>query len=149
MTTPTDYNLDFIGKEDDLNQEEIYKTFDINYVNLNTLPVNYYPIYNNKFLDFLKKQLNFTGQDITNDNVKAEIKKVIDNMNLSINIYNRYLILPITIMIVIIWIFVLLFVLKYIHINYNIYYLYIIIAIIIALLIFGSVWFLYVNSQLL
>ena len=149
MTASTDYNLNFIGKEDDLNEEEIYKTFDINYINLNTLPVNYYPIYNNRFLDLLKTQLNFTDKDITNEDVKAEIKKVIDNMNLSINIYNRYLILPITIMIVIIWIFVLLFVLKYIHINYNIYYLYIIIAIIIALLIFGSVWFLYVNSQLL
>lgn len=148
LNSTQEYELNFIGKREDLDEEAIYKTFDINYINLNTLPVNYYPIYNKRLQKELENNLNYTDNDKINA-LKAEFKTLMDNMELSTNIYNRYLILPISIITVIVWIFIFIYILKYIHINYNIYYIYIIVGIISVLLFIGSIWFLYVNSQLL
>jgi hypothetical protein len=148
LNSAQEYELSFIGKKEDLDEEAIYKTFDINYINLNTLPVNYYPIYNKKLQKELEDNLSYADTNKTTA-LKAEFKTLMSNMELSTNIYNRYLILPISIITVIVWIFIFLYILKYIHINYNIYYIYIIVGIISVLLFFGSIWFLYVNSQLL
>lgn len=147
LNSVQEYELSFIGKKEDLDEEAIYKTFDINYINLNTLPVNYYPIYNKKLQKELENNLSYA--DEKKRQIIAEFKTLMSNMELSTNIYNRYLILPISIITVIVWIFIFLYILKYIHINYNIYYIYIIVGIISVLLLFGSIWFLYVNSQLL
>jgi len=167
MTSSEDYYLNFIGIIDgkELDNDIIFKDYDINYINLTTLPVAYYPIYNNRLLnDNVISSINtkidaistFTGDAATQTTKKNSLKKLIKKlfdetiklMDLDKKLYNRYLITPIAILLLILWIIILLFILKYIHINYNIYYLYIIISIIVVLLIFGSVWFLYVNSQL-
>lgn len=164
MSSSEDYYLNFIGIIDgkELDNDIIFKDYDINYINLTSLPVAYYPIYNNRLLnDNVISSINtkidaistFSGDATTKkDNLKKTIKKFFDEsiklMDLDKKLYNRYLITPIAILLLILWIIILLFILKYIHINYNIYYLYIIISIISILLIFGSVWFLYVNSQL-
>lgn len=165
MSSSEDYYLNFIGIIDgkELDNDIIFKDYDINYINLTTLPIVYYPIYNNRLLnDNVISSINtkidaistLSGGDATTkkNNLKKTIKKLFDEtiklMELDKKLYNRYLITPIAILLLILWIIILLFILKYIHINYNIYYLYIIISIIGVLLIFGSVWFLYVNSQL-
>jgi len=148
LNSAQEYELSFIGKEEDLAEEAIYKTFDINHINLNTLPVNYYPIYNKILQKKLEDNLSYTDVNIKTK-IQDEFKKLMSNMELSTNIYNRYLILPISIITVIVCIFIFIYILKYIHINYNIYYIYIIVGIISVLLLFGSIWFLYVNSQLL
>jgi len=164
MSSSEDYYLNFIGIIDgkELDNDIIFKDYDINYINLTSLPIVYYPIYNNRLLNgnvykSIENRIDgittFSGDATTKkDNLKKTIKKLFDEtiklMDLDKKLYNRYLITPIAILLLILWIIILLFILKYIHINYNIYYLYIIISIIVVLLIFGSVWFLYVNSQL-
>lgn len=153
-----DYYLNFIGNKNDFKDEAIFNFFDTDYINLDTLPYNYYPIDNK---DYYKKILtdNKYGfiDDISNnpdklkivENIRNEIEVNYKKLENPSNQYNKYLITPITITIILIWIFVILFILKYIHYNYNIFYIYLVSTIIIILLIFGSLWFLYVNSQLL
>jgi hypothetical protein len=154
-----EYYFNYIKKEEDLKDDIIFKSFDTNYINLNILPYIYYPIFNNKYYKHII-DANITGYPTPpagdpsslkplNTEIINEIDTVLKNMKNPKLIYNRYLITPITITIVIVWIFLLLFILKYIHYNYNILYIYLISSIIIILLIFGSLWFLYVNSQLL
>jgi hypothetical protein len=154
-----EYYFNYIINEEDLKDDIIFKSFDINYINLYILPYIYYPIFNKNYykkitdIDFTESKRS-TGTDKVrlenlNKEIKNEIETIVKNMKNSKLVYNRYLITPITIVIVIIWIFLLLFLLKYIHYNYNLLYIYIISTIIILLLIFGSLWFLYVNSQLL
>jgi len=154
MSATKEYYLNYIGNDADIKNEGMFSFFDTNYINLTLLPFNYYPIYNNNFYNiFDKLNFNITDPKITNlklyKNIKNEFENLFKNMKNDKLIYNKYQITPITITIIIIWIFVLLFVLKYIHYNYNILYIYFISTIIIFLLIFGSIWFLYVNSQLL
>ena len=153
-----EYYFNYIKNEEDLKDDIIFKSFDTNYINLNILPYVYYPIFNNEYYKKITAA-NITDYPVPqppNDILKPlnteiinEIETVLKNMKNPKLIYNRYLITPITITIVIVWIFLLLFILKYIHYNYNIFYIYLISTIIIILLIFGSLWFLYVNSQLL
>jgi hypothetical protein len=154
-----EYYFNYIINEEDLKDDIIFKSFDINYINLYILPYIYYPIFNKDYykkitdIDFTDSKSSSGDAKVTLENLKKEIKNeietVVKNMKNPKLVYNRYLITPITIVIVIIWIFLLLFLLKYIHYNYNLLYIYIISTIIILLLIFGSLWFLYVNSQLL
>lgn len=156
--TSSNYYLNFIGNKNDFKYEAMFNIFDTNYINLDILPYSYFPIDNKTNY---KKILSDSTYGISNVNkdtgeypnyikdIRNEIEvnyKMIDNPS---NQYNKYLITPITISIILIWIFVILFILKYIHYNYNIFYIYLISTIIIILLIFGSLWFLYVNSQLL
>ena len=50
----------FVGNEEDLKKEEIFKDFDINYVPLNNLPVNYFPL-NNPVLSKELKTIDMTS----------------------------------------------------------------------------------------
>lgn len=154
----TGYFLNYIGNDEDMKTEDFLKSFDTNYINLDLLPFNFYPIYNSHFYDKYIK-LNFqviASATPATENQKTIIKDIKDEFETRYKdmkdqkaIYNRYLITPISITITLIWIFIIFFILKYIHYNYTILYIYIISTIIIILLIFGSFWFLYVNSQLL
>jgi hypothetical protein len=153
-----EYYFNYIKKEEDLKDDIIFKSFDINYINLNILPYIYYPIYNKEYYKKITDAniTDYPTSPSADDTSKPLNKEIITEIELIFKImknpkliYNRYLITPITITIVIVWIFLLLFVLKYIHYNYNIIYIYLISTIIIILLILGSLWFLYVNSQLL
>lgn len=157
---PRYYYLNFIGNRGDITDNELFKNFDTNYINLDILPFSFFPIYNqifyDKYMTAIETNINpEVASEITdihrNDikNVKTEFNTLYKSMKNNKLIYNRYLIYPITIIIVIIWILLILFILKYIHYTYNIFYIYFISTIVIILLIFGSLWFLYVNSQLL
>jgi hypothetical protein len=152
------YKFNYIINETEIENEAIFNKFDSNYLNLNMLPFIYYPIDNKSYYDNFINILDtdsakssplIGGSRDNNDKIKAELEltlKLMKNPNI---LYNRYLITPITITVVIVWIFLFLFLLKLIHYKYNIIYLYLISSTIILLLIFGSIWFLYVNSQLL
>lgn len=153
-----DYYLNFIGNKNDFKDEAIFNIFDTNYINLDILPYNYYPIdnktnYNKIISDSTYGIASGAASDPNNSKIIKDIRNEIEvnykKMDNPSNQYNKYLITPITITIILIWIFVILFILKYIHYNYNILYIYLVSIIIILLLIFGSLWFLYVNSQLL
>jgi len=156
-TNPRNYYFNYIGNETDINNDDIFKNFDTNYINLNMFPFNFYPIYNKNYYDtFINKHFGVYNTNIPTptetesfNNIKNEFETIYKNMKNEKLIYNKYLITPITITITIIWIFILLFILKFIHYSYNLFYIYFISTIIILLLIFGSLWFLYVNSQLL
>ncbi len=153
-----EYYLNFIGNKNDFKDEAMFNIFDTDYINLDLLPYNYYPIDNK---DNYKKILSDSIYGISQANsatgaypnyikdIRNEIEVTYKKLDNPSNQYNKYLITPITITIILIWIFVMLFILKYIHYNYNIFYIYLVSTIIILLLIFGSLWFLYVNSQLL
>lgn len=144
-------NFNFLGNEDDLSNEIIFKNFDINYIPLNNLPSTYYPIKNinyDKFkIENSKTSANFATTE-NNENVILEFKKNLNILEDKTKIYNNYNIFSITLIISLIWIMVLIFALRYLHLYYNIYYIYVIITIIILLLIFSSLWFLYVNNDL-
>jgi len=134
------FNFSFLGNEEDLSSEILFKNFDINYIPLNNLPSIYYPI---KFIDYDKfKKTN------ENEHIILEFKKNLNTLEDKTKIYNNYNIYSITIIISIIWVFTLILFLRYLHLHYNIYYIYIIIITIILLLIFSSLWFLYVNNDL-
>lgn len=153
-----EYYLNYIGNKKDFKDEAMFNIFDTDYINLDLLPYNYYPIYNkNNYYEIVynssygiasDRKANINSQKIIK-NIRNEIEVNYKKLENPGNHYNKYLITPITITIILIWIFVMLFILKYIHYNYNILYIYLVSTIIIFLLIFGSLWFLYVNSQLL
>ena len=141
------YKFNFIGDKDDIVNEKMFTIFDTNYINMNNLPISYYPLYNSDFLNIITN--NFIPLDTDkNEKIKKEFELIIKNMANDKLSYNRYTITPIVIMILLIWIFIIMFILKYIHYHYNIYYIYVITSIIIILLIFGSLWFLYVSTEL-
>jgi hypothetical protein len=147
-----EYNLSFIGEDEELDKEAIFDIYDINYINLKNLPIVYYPIYNNNLNEtYIEENIknNTNGKTTTDSKIVKEYRDLFNIIDNDKKIYNYYLITPISILISIVWIIFLLFILKYIHYNYHIYYIYIIIFIIICLLIFGSLWFIYVNNQLL
>ena len=131
----------------------MFTIFDTNYINMNNLPVSYYPLYNSDFLNiitnnFIPLNARTTVDTDKNEKIKKEFELIIKNMANDKLSYNRYTITPIVIMILLIWIFIIMFILKYIHYHYNVYYIYVITSIIIILLIFGSLWFLYVSTEL-
>jgi len=152
-----DYYLNYIGNKKDFKDEAMFTIFDTDYINLNILPYNYYPTNNKEFYDkIISSNYGISGtiigdrqKELFKKNIKEEIELILKKMDNPTNQYNKYLITPITITIILIWIFIFLFILKYIHYNYNIFYIYLVSTIITILLIFGSLWFLYVNSQLL
>jgi uncharacterized ion transporter superfamily protein YfcC len=145
--TATNYNLSFIGDKTEMKKEKMFDNFDINYLNLNYLPVSYYPIYRTDLLKEITNNFSAVSED--KKKIKDEFDKLMRNMENNKLSYNKYTILPIILIILIVWIFIIMFFLKYIHYYYNIYYIYFITFVIIALLIFGSLWFLYVNSELI
>ena len=63
--------------------------------------------------------------------------------------YNKFNIGEMRILIIIIWILIFIFILKYLSYHFTEYYIYIIITIIISLLLLGSLWFLYVNNEMI
>ena len=145
-----EFYFKFIGDKTDIVNEKMFGNFDTNYLNLNYLPVNYYPIYKHDFLDNITSHFyeDINGTSF-NKKLKEAFETLIQQMNNDKLSYNRYTIMPIIIIILLVWIFVMMFFLKYIHYHYNIYYIYFITTIIISLLVFGSLWFLYVNSELI
>ena len=151
------YKFNFIGDKDDIENEKMFTIFDTNYINMNNLPISYYPLYNTNFLNditnnFIPLIIGSTQRHKENtdknEKIKGEFELIIKNMANDKLSYNRYTITPILIMILLIWIFIIMFILKYIHYHYNVYYIYVITSIIIILLIFGSLWFLYVSTEL-
>lgn len=148
------YSFKFIGDETDIDNDKMLGNFDTNYLNLNYLPVNYYPIYKADVLEAITKHFyvdTTTGTTTTkyNEEIKVKFENLIKEMNNDKLSYNRYTIAPVVIVILLVWIFIMMYILKYIHYHYNIYYIYFITTIIIGLLVFGSLWFLYVNSELI
>jgi hypothetical protein len=152
-----DFQFYFIGDKTIIKDEKMFNDFDVNYLNINNLPISYYPIYKSGKLlnditdNFYAVRTEATQQEDKNKNttIKNEFMKLKSNMENTKLSYNKYTIMPIVLMILIVWIFIFMFFLKYIHYHYNIYYIYFITAVIIGLLIFGSLWFLYVNSELI
>jgi len=149
------YKFNFIGDKDDIKDEKMFSIFDTNYINTNNLPIIYYPLYNNDYLNMITNNFIQASSGVRtedekkeNEKIKNEFEMIIKEMSNEKLSYNRYTILPVILMILLVWIFIIMFILKYIHYHYNIYYIYIITSIIIALLIFGSLWFLYVSSEL-
>ena len=141
------YSFKFIGDETDIDNDKMLGNFDTNYINLNYLPVNYYPIYKADVLDAITR--NFIPDAEKNKKIKEKFENLLKEMDNNKLSYNRYTIAPVVIVILLVWIFIMMYILKYIHYHYNIYYIYFITTIIIGLLVFGSLWFLYVNSELI
>jgi hypothetical protein len=81
--------------------------------------------------------------------INNELNKKIVEFNNNEKPYNYLGIYPLVILIILIWIFIFLFLLKFIHHYFANIYLYILLSIIILLLLFGSIWFLYTNNDLL
>lgn len=133
------YYFNFLGNEEDLNKELIFKSYDSINIPLNNIPITYYPLTNFNYKNYTK---DF-------DHIISEFKKNVNILQDKNNIYNNYNIFIITVIVCIMWILILIFCLRYLHIRYNIYYVYFIITTIILLLIFTSLWFLYVNNDLI
>jgi len=81
--------------------------------------------------------------------ISDEFKKKLVEFENNDKPYNYFSIYPLVMIIIIIWIFISLFLLKFLHYYFASIYLYLLLIIIIFLLIFGSLWFLYMNNDLL
>lgn len=125
----TSFNYYFLGNENDIKEKAIINDFNIDYLELNKLPINY--IESNKSMNL-------------NKNIESLYKEI----NNKSNNYNKYNIFPITIILIIFYIFIFLTFLKIIQYNYPNYYIYILVIILGILLLFSSMWFLYINSSL-
>jgi hypothetical protein len=120
----------FIGNENDLKKEPIFRYLDPNYLPLNNILLSYYT----------------TLSPNTTDN---ELIDNIDRLNNINNIYNKYNIYPLLISIIIIIIAISIIILRYLFLQFYHMYSYILIFIILSLIIIGSIWFLYINNETL
>ena len=120
----------FVGNEEDIKQENIFKYFDPNYIPLNNILLSYYMTVNP----------NSENQDFIN---------IITKLNNVKNGYNIFNIYPIFILIIIIIIAIVVMLLRFLYINLYHMYSYILIFTILLLIVIGSIWFLYINNQTL
>ena len=120
----------FVGNEEDIKQENIFKYFDPNYIPLNNILLSYYMTVNP----------HSENQDFVN---------IITKLNNVKNGYNNYNIYPIFILIIIIIIAIVVMLLRFLYINLYHMYSYILIFTILLLIVIGSIWFLYINNQTL
>lgn len=141
----SDYNNYFLGsKEEDLNKKAITQYFDINYLPLKHLPISYFS------MNDLKELEKIHNNDPNNKKLIDDyLIKINKTMNNNINNFNSFNILPIIIVLFIFYIFLMIFILRIIQFNYPLYYVYILIGIIGILLLITSLWFLYINSNIL
>lgn len=123
-------NYYFIGNKDDLKNETIFKYFDTNYIPLNNILLSYYQTMGSKTED---KDFNI----------------LLDKLNNNRKVYNSYNIYPIFITIIIIIILITIFILRFIFLNYYYLYTYLLLGIVLALIIIGSIWFIYINNETL
>jgi hypothetical protein len=103
--------------------------------------------YNTQIIDSIDKieGENLKKLNKINEEFDIKIKQIeLDNDKP----YNRYNIYPLTIIITITWILLIILILKYISYYYSSYYIYVLITIIIIILLISSIWFLYVNNDL-
>lgn len=122
------YNSYFLGNETDIKKKPIIEDFNIDYLELNTLPISY--IERDRIID-------------------NDFKPLLKELNNKSNNYNKYNIFPITIILIFFYVFIFLIVLKIVHYKYPNYYIYILVIIVGLLLLFSSIWFLYINSSML
>lgn len=142
MTCNTkDYYNYFLGNEDNIKDLSVFNYFDVNYLPLENLPISYVSM---NELGAIQ-----ANADNNNRNLAEIIKKIDETMELKDNNFNNYNIYPTTVILLIFLLFLLIFILRLLQYNYPLYYNYILIGIIIILLLFTSLWFLYVNSSIL
>lgn len=130
LCTDNTINYYFIGNDEDIKKEQIFKYFDTNYIPLNNILISYYKTVN---------------PNNNNEDLNIMINKINDNRK----IYNSYNIYPIFISIIIIILIILTILLRFIFLTYNEKYAYILIFIILIIIIIGSIWFLYINNETL
>lgn len=136
------YNY-FLGQEDNLNNNEVFNYFDINYLQLESLPISYYSM--NEVNIHNLKRLNDASKILVND-ILIKINEIMDSKD---NNYNNYNIYYITIILIIFILLIVMTFLRILQFKYPLYYIYILVCIIIILLLITSLWFLYVNTSLL
>lgn len=84
-----EFNINLVGKEQNIIKEEILNNFDFNYIPMNNLPVSYFPLNNQLLSDELKIK-DIQGNlsiDLSKDDgldIVKKILKIIDNINLQI-----------------------------------------------------------------
>jgi hypothetical protein len=128
--TDNTINYYFVGNNEDLKDETIFKYFDTNYIPLNNILLSYYQTLGSK----------------TQDN---DFNVLLDKLNNNRKIYNSYNIYPIFITIIIIIILICILILRFIFLNYYYIYTYILLGIVLTLIIIGSIWFIYINNETL
>jgi len=128
--TDNTINYYFVGNNEDLKDETIFKYFDANYIPLNNILLSYYQTLGSK----------------TQDN---DFNVLLDKLNNNRKIYNSYNIYPIFITIIIIIILICILILRFIFLNYYYIYTYILLGIVLTLIIIGSIWFIYINNETL
>ena len=107
-------------------------------------------IYNKIYNDYSEILMNLSNRDTKVLNkIKEEFKKKLKDLDNNQKPFNYFNIFPLVILIIIIWIFIILFLLKLLHHFFANVYIYILLTIIIFILLFGSLWFLYTNNDLL
>lgn len=142
MTCNTkDYYNYFLGNEDNIKDLSVFNYFDVNYLPLENLPISYVSM---NELGAIQ-----ANADANNKNLAEIIKKIDETMELKDNNFNNYNIYPTAVILLIFLLFIIIFMLRLLQYNYPLYYNYILIGIIIILLLFTSLWFLYVNSNIL
>lgn len=142
MTCNKDYYNYFLGNEDNIKDLSVFNYFDVNYLPLENLPISYVSMND-------LGAIQPTADDANNKNLVEIIKKIDETMELKDNNFNNYNIYPTAVILLIFLLFLIIFMLRLLQYNYPLYYNYILIGIIIILLLFTSLWFLYVNSSIL
>jgi len=140
------FNNYFLGDDTDLKNKTLVKYFDINYIPIENLPVAYFSMNN---INQLKDIQETASKTVAKELIDKYLTKINKQMNNTRNTYNNYNIYPITVSLIIFYVFIIIFILRFIQSNYPLYYIYILVGIIILLMLFTSLWFLYVNNILI
>jgi len=137
----SEYNYYLLGEENNLKEIEkiLLNDFDINYIPLKNLPISY----------FSMNDINNLKTEENKNIINNILKKIDKEMNNKIHNFNNFNIYPIVIILIIFYIFLMIFILRIIQYYFPLYYIYILIGIIIILIIITSLWFLYINSNIL
>ena len=68
-----EFNINLVGKEENIKKEEIFNDFDINYLPMNNLPISYFPLNNPKLSNELKNKDIDSISDIRTEDFISEI----------------------------------------------------------------------------
>ncbi len=86
-----EFNINFVGKEENIKKEEIFNNFDFNYLPINNLPISYFPLNNPLLSDELKnKDINSISNIVTDTITTEENIIKLDPNNKFIKITSNY-----------------------------------------------------------
>jgi len=75
-----EFNINLVGKEENIKKEEIFNNFDFNYLPMNNLPISYFPLKNQSILsNNLKDNIDINNNDSIEQNLNVIDTSYVEN----------------------------------------------------------------------